>query len=56
MILSLGRFGMAPTEQVKSLEKRWAAHRKQNGLDLYGKTAEPTEAGAPACVHSNVPG
>jgi hypothetical protein len=37
MILSLGRFGMAPTGQVKPLEKRWAAYRKQNGLDLYSK-------------------
>jgi hypothetical protein len=26
-------------EQVKTLEKRWAAYRKQNGLDLYGKTS-----------------
>jgi hypothetical protein len=37
MILSLGRFGIAPADQVKALDKRWAAHRKQNGLDLYGK-------------------
>jgi hypothetical protein len=51
MILSLGRFGMAPAEQVKTLERRWTAYRKQNGLDLYGKTAE---AGAPACAHSSV--
>src|ERR1035441_4081171 len=38
MILSLGRFGIASAEQVKTLEKRWAAYRRQNGLDLYGKT------------------
>jgi hypothetical protein len=56
MILSLGRFGVAPAEQVKTLEKRWAAYRKQNGLDLYGKTAEPSGAGASVCAHSNVPG
>jgi hypothetical protein len=55
MILSLGRFGVAPAEQVKTLEKRWAAYGKQNGLDLYGKTAEPAAAGAPACSHLNVP-
>jgi hypothetical protein len=24
---------MAPAEQVKTLEKRWTAHRKQHGLD-----------------------
>lgn len=56
MILSLRRFGMAPAEHVKMLEKRWATYRKQNGLDLYGKTAEPAEAGAPACAQSNVAG
>ena len=56
MILSLRRFGMAPAEHVKMLEKRWATYRKQNGLDLYGKTAEPAEASAPACAHSNVAG
>jgi hypothetical protein len=56
MILSLRRFGMAPAEHVKMLEKRWATYRKQNGLDLYGKTAEPAEAGAPACAHSSVAG
>ena len=56
MILSLRRFGMAPAEHVKMLEKRWATYRKQNGLDLYGKTAEPAEAGSPACAHSNVAG
>jgi hypothetical protein len=55
MILSLGRFGMAPAEQVKALESRWAAYRKQNGLDLQGKTAEPAKAGA-ACDHSSAPG
>jgi hypothetical protein len=47
---------MAPAEQVKTLEKRWAAYRKQKGLDLYGKTAKPAEAGAPVCAHPNVPG
>ena len=38
-IISIGRFGIAPAEQVKALEKRWAAHRKANGLDLNGKQA-----------------
>ena len=28
MILSLGRFGIAPTEDVRELAKRWAAYRK----------------------------
>src|ERR1035438_3957277 len=45
VILSVSRFGLAPAEDVKPLEKRWAAYRKQNGLDLYGKS-KPAEAGA----------
>jgi len=53
VILSVCRFGMAPAEEVKTLEKRWAVYRKQNGLDLCGKTAEPAAAGAPACSHSS---
>ena len=56
MILSLGRFGIAPTEEVKRLEKCWTAYRKQTGLDLYGKTEEPAGAGTPACAHSDVLG
>lgn len=34
MILSLARFGIAPGEQVKSLERAWPAYRKDKGLDL----------------------
>jgi hypothetical protein len=40
-ILSLGRFGIAAAEDVKTLEKRWAAYRKHNALDLHGKLAGP---------------
>ena len=36
MILSLTRFGIAPAEQTRPLEKAWAAYRKQKGVDLYG--------------------
>jgi hypothetical protein len=53
MILSLGRFRIAPVEQVKVLDRRWAAHRKQNGLDLYGKAAEPGKTEARTCAHLN---
>ena len=42
LLLALGRFGIAPQTQVKSLEKRWAKHRKQNGLDRNGKPSEGT--------------
>jgi hypothetical protein len=52
MILSVGRFGMAPAAGVKTLENRWAAYRKQNGLDPYGKPEEQAAAGASACAHS----
>jgi hypothetical protein len=44
MILSLLRFEIAPAEQVHALEKSWAAHRKQNTLDILGKPAQPTPA------------
>jgi hypothetical protein len=36
LVLSLGRFGIASAAQTSAFEKRWAAHRKQHGLDLYG--------------------
>jgi hypothetical protein len=49
MILLLGRFGFAPENPVKGLEKRWAAYRKENGLDLHGKVAAPTAAVSPGC-------
>jgi hypothetical protein len=52
MIFSLGRFGIVPMEQVKALEKRWATHRKQHGLDLYGKRLEAANVGAIGCTHS----
>jgi hypothetical protein len=34
LILSLSRFGIASAAQTRAIEKRWAAHRKQHGLDL----------------------
>jgi hypothetical protein len=37
MILSLGRFEIAPKEQVKALEKAWAKYREQHDLDIEGK-------------------
>ena len=54
MILSLARFGIAPAGQTHDLEKSWAAYRKQNGLDLYGKSvASPPSQVAP-CIHPEV--
>ena len=37
MILSLGRFEIAPKEQVKALEKAWAKYREANERDIEGK-------------------
>lgn len=49
MILSLTRFGIAPAEQIQALEKAWATHRKENGLDLYGVVSTVPDTGG--CVH-----
>ena len=32
-------------EEMKAFDKRWAAHRKQYGLDLYGKGPERRTSG-----------
>ena len=50
MIFSLGRFGLVPADEMKALDKRWAAYRKQHGLDLYGKPAAIAGRAA-ACGH-----
>lgn len=51
LIFSLGRFGIVPMEEMKRIEKRWAAHRKQHGLDLYGKAANATTDARNGCEH-----
>jgi hypothetical protein len=53
MILSLGRFDIAPAEEVKALEKAWAAYRKQTGLDLHGKPENAPRTGTADCTHLN---
>jgi len=42
MILALARFGIAPKEQVRTLEKEWAKYRLQHQLDIEGK--EPSDS------------
>lgn len=54
MILSLIRFGIAPAETVYALEKSWALHRKQHGLDLYGKSAPMPPVQLTSCGHPQV--
>jgi hypothetical protein len=44
LILALGRFGIAPLAEGKSLEKRWAKHRKKNNLNRNGKPAQAVVA------------
>ena len=39
-ILALGRFGIVAPAEMKSLEKRWAKHRKETNLDRNGKLSE----------------
>ena len=36
-ILALNRFGIASADEVKLLEKTWAKHRRETGIDLNGK-------------------
>ena len=54
MFLSLARFGIVPANQINALEKAWAAHRKQNGLDLYDKSTASPPLQAARCVHPQV--
>ena len=37
MLLALGRFGIAGSDEVRTLEKGWKKYREDNALDLYGK-------------------
>jgi hypothetical protein len=53
MIFSLGRFGIVPMEEMKRLDKRWAAHRKLHGLDLKGKEPHAVKIEVTGCEHSN---
>lgn len=50
LILSLHRFGIAP-EPTFALEKNWAAHRRENGLDPYGTPVTSDPAPRNACGH-----
>ena len=49
MILSLARFGIAPADQIRPIEKAWAAYRKQTGVDLFGAAASVKEVAG--CSH-----
>ena len=55
MILSLIRFGIADAEPTHVIEKGWAAYRKQEQLDLYGKGMAPNSTRLAGCGHTQVP-
>jgi hypothetical protein len=46
LILALGRFGVIAAAQVKSLEKRWAKHCRENSLDRNGKPKQSVSTGS----------
>jgi hypothetical protein len=50
MILSLLRFDIGTAEEVHGLEKAWAAHRKINGLGVFGRHDEDTAVAAACCA------
>ncbi len=52
MILSVNRFGIAPADQIHALEKRWAAYRKQNSLNPYGKQTDLPPDEVSRCNHN----
>ena len=37
LLLAVGRFGIDSKDVVQRLERAWARHRAQNGLDLFGR-------------------
>lgn len=51
MLLSVIRFEIDSSGPTKAAEKRWDAHRRANGLDIYGRVAESTPI--KDCSHSN---
>ncbi len=46
LIFALGRFGIVAAAEVKSLDKRWAKHRKENSLDRNGKSTQAVITGS----------
>jgi hypothetical protein len=50
-VRAMTRFGIAPAGQISALERGWAAHRKEKGLDLYGRSMTSSPAQVARCVH-----
>ncbi len=53
-ILAVQRFGIAPSEEVRPVERAWARYRKETGADLYGKPPHGAEAEPGSAVDSCV--
>jgi hypothetical protein len=56
MILALGRFGMAPKEQVRALEKEWTKYRQQHQLDIEGKEPSSSQESRATTLAESVKG
>jgi hypothetical protein len=56
MILALGRFEIAPKEQVKALEKEWAKHRQNHQLDIEGKEPGRSQESSATALEAGVRG
>ena len=52
-ILALARFGVAPREPARELEKTWSAYRRTAALDLYGHAATSEPARLQVCAHAD---
>lgn len=49
LLLALGRFGIAGSDEVWTLEKGWKRHREDNALDLYGKKVDEAPSSSSYC-------
>ena len=45
LLLAVARFGIDSTDVVRQLERRWARHRVQHGLNLFGRCSQGSAAG-----------
>lgn len=47
LILALARFEIAPKDEMRTVEKAWAAYRKQHRLSVEGKVSAEVPKGCP---------
>ena len=51
MIIALAKFDITSANEARTLERRWAAYRRTNGLDLDGKEVGSVDNTKQACGH-----